>query len=767
VSARTPPQRLLLLSVLAAGLGLAGGVAAWALIRLIALLTNVLLFQRVAWELPDFSTLHRGPWIVVVAVASGLVVALMARWSPEIRGHGIPEAMEAVLTKQSKVRPRTAIAKPLSAAIAIGAGGPFGAEGPIIVTGGALGSLIGQVVPVSPSERKILLACGAAAGMTATFGTPLAAVVLVIELLLFEFSARAFVPLVVSTALAGGVHSAIFGTGPLFSVPAHDYHGLDKLAYFAVLGLLCGLLAVVITKGLFLVESGYRRLPLSPFWHPVIGAAGFALLGLWQPRALGVGYDAINDVLIGKIALGGLIALAVAKLGAWWLALASGTSGGTLAPVLLISGAFGSIFGTGVEHVAPGAHIAPGAFALVAMAATFGASIGATFASIVFLFELTRDYQIILPLMLASVIAQAVAGALLRDNLMTDKLTRRGVRVESDYAVDVLAAMSVRDVMTRAVETLDHRATLGEARRRLEGARHGAYPIVDDDGRCLAIIAREDVLQSTGREDDPALESASTDVVTVAPDDSVLTASRVLIGAGIGHLPVVDHDRLVGICTRTDVLQARQRRFEDEARQPGWPVHTNGGAHPRRRASHEEAPMPGPVHHYLVLANQTLGSPSLDAAIAKRTAVGPSRFHVVVPATPAHDLYTSVMSALEGEPRDDGQARADAAARLAASLRAIEATGARADGEIGDPDPVVAVENVLARQHVDEIIVSTLPHAVSKWLRLDLPARIDRTFDVPVTHVVAEPETPTADAAARPAPSAAGTGEQDGATGDR
>jgi len=720
-----------------------GGGAAYVLIKLIALLSNVALFHRVSWTLPNMAELHRGPGLVIVAVASGLVIALLARWSPEIRGHGIPEAMDAVLTKQSRIRPRTAIAKPLSAAIAIGAGGPFGAEGPIIVTGGALGSLVGQVLPVSPSERKILLACGAAAGMAATFGTPLAAVVLVIELLLFEFSARAFVPLVVSTSLAGGVHSAIFGTGPLFAVPAHDYHGLDKLPFFAVLGILAGLLAVVITKGLFFIEGLYRRLPIGEFWHPMIGALGFATIGLAEPRALGVGYDAISDVLLGKIAIGALAALAIAKLVAWWLALASGTSGGTLAPLLLISGAFGSLFGSAVQHVAPGTNISPGAFALVAMAATFGAAIGATFASIVFLFELTRDYQIILPLMLASVIAEAVAGSLLRDNLMTEKLTRRGVRVESDYAVDVLASVTVGDVMTGSPHVLALDATVGEARRRIEHDGHGAYPIVDDRGRCLGIIAREDLLPLDDTADEhAAIEHASTDVVTVSPTQALVVALRLLLDEGIGHLPVVADGQVVGMCTRTDILRARQKRFDEDSLQPGWSsFHREPVARQRRRPRPEHAPKEGLVHHYLIVANQSLGGRPLADAIASRIALGPSRFFVLVPATPAHDLYQNVLHALEGGPPDDGQARADAERRLDASLHWIEERGGRAEGEIGDADPVTAIAAVLANQHFDEIIVSTLPVHLSHWLRLDLPSRVAHAFDLPVVHVAADVAT--------------------------
>src|SRR3954470_19191220 len=276
----TSPRRTLLLSLLAAVIGIAGGGAAYVLVHLIALLTNLAFFHRVGWSLPSFTHLNRSPGIVLVAVAGGLIVAVIARWAPIIRGHGIPEAMEAVLTRQSRIAPRTAIAKPTSAAIAIGSGGPFGAEGPIIVTGGAIGSLLGQLVAVSPSERKILLASGAGAGMAATFGAPLAAVVLAIELLLFEFSTRALIPLMVSVSIAAGMHSLFFGSGPLFAVPDHKFAGLPQLPYYAVLGVACGVLAVVINKGLFAIEHGFRRLPVHQFWWPAIGAVGFGCVGL-------------------------------------------------------------------------------------------------------------------------------------------------------------------------------------------------------------------------------------------------------------------------------------------------------------------------------------------------------------------------------------------------------------------------------------------------------------------------------------------------------
>jgi chloride channel protein, CIC family len=558
------------MSLLATALGLAGGAAAWLLIRLIALLTNAALLHEYGWELPSFRNFHPGPELILVAMAGGLVVALMARWSPVIRGHGIPEAMEVVLKRHSRISPRAAVAKPTSAAVAIGTGGPFGAEGPIIVTGGALGSLVGQVIRVSPSERKILLACGAAAGMAGVFGAPLASVVLAVELLLFEFSARALVPLVVSASIAAGVHAALFGSGPLFNVPQHDFAGLGTLGVFALLGLACGLLAAVVAKGLFAVESGYRRLPISEFWHPIIGALGFALIGLAVPRALGVGYDAINDVLASRFTVGALAVLLVAKLVMWWIALGSGTSGGTLAPLLLIGGAFGGLVGAGLDAAFPSLGLSPGAVALVAMAATFGAATGATFTAIVFAFELTRDYQAVLPLMLAAVLADIVFNSLSRDSLMTEKLTRRGVVVPRRYAPDVLQLHSAREAMTSDVDTLPEKATMAEARQRLEGGAHGAYPLVGDGGECTGILSRNDLLLRDVADDAPVKEIAATDVVAVAPDDSLLTVLERITDEGVDHVPVIHKGRLVGICTRTDLLRARSRYLEHERPQSGW-----------------------------------------------------------------------------------------------------------------------------------------------------------------------------------------------------
>ena len=560
-------RRLALLTVLAAVLGVLGGLAAWLLLAMIGVITNLSLFGRVGTELPSFAELDPGPRVVVSVVVGAFVVALLAKWSPVIKGHGIPETMEAILQKQARIAPRAAIAKPLSAAIAIGTGSPFGAEGPIIVTGGSLGSLIGQVLPVSPAERKILLASGAAAGMAATFGTPIAAVILAIELLLFEFSTRAFIPLVVASTIATGLHGVLLEEGPLFDVPPHGYAGLGQLPLFALLGVACGGLAILINTGLFRIEHLYRRLPVDEFWHPVIGAAAFGLLGLLVPRALGVGYDVIGDALTGSLDVPTLATLMVGKLVIWWIALGSGTSGGTLAPVLIVAATFGGLVGHGVAAIAPGVEIATGAFALVAMAATFGAATRATFASIIFVFEITRDYELILPLMLASVIADFVAASFLTDSLMTEKLSRRGLRISGEYAVDILRTVRLGEVMTAPVQTIAVGRTVGEVRRLFERATHSAYPIVNEAGHLAGIVSRRDLIYAEVGDEEDVAAVASPDVVTATPDEVAYVALERMLSGGFNHLPVVEGDRLVGMVTRTNLVRARLREVEMERRQ--------------------------------------------------------------------------------------------------------------------------------------------------------------------------------------------------------
>lgn len=562
----TTNHRLGLLSIFGVLLGIAGGLAAWVLFHLINAITNVTFISSFSFSsIP----LHyeRFNWqVLIIATLAGLVISLLAKWAPVIKGHGIPETMEAILTKQSKIAPRTAIAKPISAAIAIGSGAPFGAEGPIIVTGGSLGSLLGQIVPVSPSERKILLAAGAAAGMSATFGAPLAAVVLAIELLLFEFSIRAIIPLVLASAVAAGTHALVFGPEPLFAIPTHDYLGLEALPAFTLLGIICGLIATIITRGLFAVENLYERLPISSFWHPAIGAIGFGLIGMFVPKIFTVGYDVIAEVISGNQSLQFVLVIGAAKLVAWWLALGSGTSGGTLAPILLVSASFGSLAGAGLNFALPGPDVSLGAFAVVAMAATFGAASRATLASIIFVFELTQDYQVILPLMIATVLADLVYNTANRDSIMTDKLAKRGISVGRDYEADLFRTTLVSRLMTTKVETLSPTCTITEARDTFRHHGHGAYPIVEND-KLIGMLSRSDLLSADLPLETPIIEIASHDVVTASPNDTALTALQAILDEGIEHLPVTTEDKLIGICTRTDLLKIHAQRFSLERRE--------------------------------------------------------------------------------------------------------------------------------------------------------------------------------------------------------
>ncbi len=448
--------RMVLVSFLAAGIGLLAGLIAFALYDLIGLLTNIVFYHRFVVDFTSAQHNHLGLWVIPIPVIGGLIVGFMAKYgTSKIKGHGIPEAMEAVMVNRSRIEPRVAILKPISAAIAIGTGGPFGAEGPIIQTGGAVGSLVGQVFHTTASERKVLLACGAAAGMSATFNTPIAGVILAIELLLFEFKARSFIPLVVASTLATAVHMQLLGTGPMFKVTAMDFGIPHALPFYLLLGLLCGLAAVGFSKLLYWTEDQFDKLPVDELWWPAIGALGLGIIGYFVPRVLGVGYDTIGDILNANLAWKLLLVVMVAKAAALVISLGSGTSGGLLAPMFMSSAAMGGVFAMGIDRIFPGANLSAGAFALVAMGAVFGAASRATFSFIIFAFEITRDYNSVLPLMLVSVIADGIAMWLMpRASIMTEKLARRGLHIHQEYEADVLQQVRVSETMDPDVPTL-------------------------------------------------------------------------------------------------------------------------------------------------------------------------------------------------------------------------------------------------------------------------------------------------------------------------
>ena len=575
--------RMVLISFLAAGIGLLAGLVAFVLYRLIGLFTNLFFFHRWAFDFTSARLNNLGPWVILTPVIGGIVVGFMAKYgSDKIKGHGIPEAMEAVLINRSRIQPRVAILKPISAAIAIGTGGPFGAEGPIIQTGGALGSLIGQVVHTTASERKVLLACGAAAGMSATFNTPIAGVILAIELLLFEFKSRSFIPLVIASTLATAVHMQLLGAGPMFTVKAMDFGIPHALPFYLLLGGLCGLAAVAFSKLLYWVEDQFEKLPVDELWWPAIGALGLGIIGYFVPRVLGVGYDTISDILNANLALKVLFVVMIAKAAALVISLGSGTSGGLLAPMFMSSAAMGGAFAIGVDKLFPAANLSAGAFALVAMGAVFGAASRATFTFIIFAFEITRDYNSVLPLMLVSVIADGIAMLLMpKASIMTEKLARRGLRIHQDYEADVLQQVSVAETMDRDIPVVGAGMRVGEVAdriaRRDPTLAHQGMIVTDADGKLVGVLTRGDVLRALDRDPEgnmTVLEAGSPNVIVTYPDEVLHEASEKMLRHDIGRLPVVDPKdpgKVVGYLGRKGIMAARLRRLEDEhLREPGW-----------------------------------------------------------------------------------------------------------------------------------------------------------------------------------------------------
>jgi H+/Cl- antiporter ClcA len=575
--------RTLKISILASLIGIGVGFVAYCLYHLIGFFTNLFLFQRISWAFTSARMNPLGLWVIIIPVIGGLIVGIIAKYgSPKIKGHGIPEAMEAVLVNRSRIEPKVAILKPLSAAIAIGTGGPFGAEGPIIQTGGAVGSLVGQILQTTAAERKVLLASGAGAGMAATFNTPLAGVILAIELLLFEFEVRSFIPLVIASTLATSVHFQLLGPGPMFDVGAMTFRIPYELPFYILLGPICGLAAVVFTKALYWVDDQFEHLPVNDMWWPAIGGLGVGIIGFFVPRVLGVGYDTISDILNNRLSLGLLLVIMLCKFLALIISLGSGTSGGLLAPMFMSSAAMGAVFAQCLNWISPNLHLVPSSYALIAMGAVFGAASHAPFTFIIFAFEVTRNYNAVIPLMLVSVIAEGIAIRFMKESIMTQKLSRRGLHVRHEYEVDILRQVTVDKVMSKSIPTIPSNMKVSELAEQItrgnsQIARYQAVLIVDQENCLMGIISRGDLLRALEQNaagDMTVLEAGSQDLVVTYPDELVYEAVIKLLRNNIGRLPVVsrkDPRHLVGYLGRSGILATWMRRLEEEQiLEPGW-----------------------------------------------------------------------------------------------------------------------------------------------------------------------------------------------------
>ncbi len=559
------------LTAVAVPVGVAVAFLALGLLDLIGLITHLAYTGTVATSLgaPDTSVL--GPLSVAVPVAGGLIIGLMARVGSErIRGHGIPEAMETILLRGSRMEPRLAVLKPISSAVSIGTGGPFGAEGPIIVTGGAIGSVVGQLLHLTAAERRCLLVAGAAAGMTAVFGTPVAAVLLGVELLLFEWRPRSMVPVALAACAAEAVREQFVGAGllhgaPLFAMVHTGPLPLSVTAGAVVVGVACGGLAWVMTRCVYGAEDLFARLPMHWMWWPPLGGLVVGLGGLLDARVLGVGYGTIDAELTGRLALGTLAVLLVVKLTVWAIALGSNTSGGILAPLLMLGAALGGLLGA----VLPGADA--GTWALLGMAAALAGVTRSPFTSIVFALELTHDVDALLALLVACTMAHLVSVLALKRSILTEKVARRGYHVSREYEVDPLYALLVRDVMATEVLTVEPGMSVRDLYHLLpegtEGRRQRLYPVLGSDGTLTGVVAWSDLLVAQQHDGDLTVGGLARAALVARPDETLRAAADRMVTSGHGVLPVVDRDepgRLLGLVSQFDLLKAHERSLVEE-----------------------------------------------------------------------------------------------------------------------------------------------------------------------------------------------------------
>jgi CIC family chloride channel protein len=566
----TTTSRVLPISVLALAIGVLASFVALAFLRLIGFFTNLFYYGRWSTALVSPSGNHLGLFAVLVPVGGALLIGLMARYGSErIRGHGIPEAIEAILINGSRVEPKVALLKPISSAISIGSGGPFGAEGPIIMTGGAIGSMVAQFFHLTSAERKTLLVAGAAAGMSATFAAPVASVLLAVELLLFEWKPRSLIPVALASAIAAVLRRYLMGVGPLFLVPEHPlFIGPAGLLGCVLVGLLAGCLSAFLTMSVYAAEDAFQRLPIHWMWWPMIGGLVIGLGGLIFPQALGVGYDTIGALLQGDVATKVILGVLLVKWFIWAVSLGSGTSGGVLAPLLMMGGALGGLEARFLPN--EGAGFWP----LISMGAVLGGTMRSPFTSIIFAFELTHDSNVFLPLLVGSVIAHAFTVLTLKRSILTEKVARRGYHLSREYSVDPLEILFVREVMRTKVVVLSASTTVAELRELMRaGSRQSQrlVPVVDADGRMVGVLTRAEIRQHVDQEGDAILhhsisELVKPDVVEAYPDEPLRVVVYRMVEKGLTRMPVVDREtrRFLGLVGLEDLLKGRGRNLEEE-----------------------------------------------------------------------------------------------------------------------------------------------------------------------------------------------------------
>ena len=570
--------RVIYVGVLASMLGAVASVLAWALLEMIALATNLFYFGRFSFAEVEPADHHLGWWAVLIPVVGGLIVGLIARYgSPLVRGHGMPEAVEVIVFKRGRVQPRVAFLKPLATAISIGSGGPFGAEGPVIITGGAVGSVVGQLLPVTDAERTVLMVSGAAAGMAAAFSCPLAATLLAVELLLFEWRPRSLVPVAIACVTAGAVRRLLLGPGPIFpmqptTAPMHHMAMLGAL----VVGFVAALLVTGLSKAMHYFESLFEKLDrygIHWMWWPALGGVVVGLGGLVFPPALGVGYGVIQRLVHGDFTWKLILGVLVVKTAMWVISLGSNTAGGILAPLLMIGGAMGLAVG---HWMVP---ISTGAWAVVGMTAVISASLGAPLTAAMLAVELTHNGGLMLPVLLACVVAYAISALLQSRSMLTEGLSRRGLHLSREYGIDPLEMVFVGQAMHTSVFALPEDAKCRDAADWLEATnKRGSsawshwqrlFPLVDGEGLLTGALTRSQMIQAAKSADPerPLILEGSSEPATVDAGETLRQVASKMADSKLTAYPVVDEDRrLKGILTIEDLLIGRTREAQRESR---------------------------------------------------------------------------------------------------------------------------------------------------------------------------------------------------------
>lgn len=552
-------KRLALMSAFAVGVAVCISFIAKGLVYLINLITNLSFHQQWSFAPGSPATNNYGLFVIFIPVIGGLIVGLMALYgSKAIRGHGIPEAMEQILTNNSKIRPSITYLKPLSSAISIGTGGPFGAEGPIIATGGALGSTIGQLFRISAYERKILLTSGATAGMSAIFGSPVAAIFLAIELLLFEFSPRSIIPVALACITGAAGHHLLFEAGPVFPSPVLEAPSNKGLIVYSAIGLVIGLLAAGISKTVYFIEDCFEKLPIHWIWWPAIGGVAIGVVGYFTPATLGVGYENITNILSGHMALQVVLILGIMKFISWAIALGSGTSGGTLAPLLTIGGATGAALGTAAIALFPQAGVNISLAALIGMSAMFAGASRALITSIIFAIETTGQENALLPLFAGCVAAYIVSYFLMENTIMTEKIARRGVKTPDVYRPDVLEKITVEQVLSDAT-IISGNTTIHEVRNWLQQhpeQQRNYYIVANGEGIFKGLISASNLLNMHHDTSLQIEKLIKRKAVAISPYTTLKTAVQKMAAENVDVLPVVDtsSNTILGVLSYRDVL---------------------------------------------------------------------------------------------------------------------------------------------------------------------------------------------------------------------